>query len=89
MSNGKEINGYSIMSDFRIYYYEFGQLKKLSAIRINGGGHKGYSTLQHAERRIEYLRSNEYRWHKIYRRYQFVIVEYTGPYESKIIKIIN
>lgn len=63
--------------DIRLYYYTAGQLKKFNQFR---GNTHNYTSLEDC---IAYIDTKI-----LSGRWQFVIVEYTDKYESKIISII-
>ena len=66
------------MADIRIYTYEAGSLKKLSA----NMGKQFKNTVEEAREHIEKLKNGRFK------DYQFVIVEYTATYQSKIIEVV-
>jgi len=67
--------------DIRIYIYDPGSLKKIPP----NHKHK-HKSIESAEELIKRLQENpKFRFD----RRQFVITEYTGVYQSSIIKIIN
>lgn len=65
--------------DFRIYYYECGSLRKVSHLY-----HKHKEFAEAKETAIKLMEANV-----SFRKTQFLIIEYTGPYESKIVDLIQ
>ena len=65
------------MRDLRLYYYGNGQLYKLGHTKKT---HK-FTTLKDCRERIKWLNSKNY-------VYQYVIIEYFGTHNSRIIEII-
>lgn len=63
------------MDDFRIYFYTSGTLQKHPRFK------KSYKTLEDAENIIGLYKYNK--------NYQWVITQYYGAYNSKIVKIIE
>lgn len=73
------------MKPFRIYEYDCGGLRKFDAyygscLRCR----HDHETLEQAEANIELFLSR-----KVFDCNQLVLVEYTEPYKSKILKIFN
>lgn len=70
----------TIDKDIRIYTYESGGLKKFGYTKAQ----HIYSSLEAAERALE-IAKKRWAWANMM---QFVIVEYTDKYESKIVEIL-
>ena len=66
------------MNDYRLYYFEGGQLKKMTPNRLHR--HRSKESIEDA---ITRLKSTDR-----YNEAQFVVVEYYGIYDCKIIKVI-
>lgn len=70
------------MDDIRLYYYVSGQLLKPQA-----KDHRFKSSVQAFEH-VRQMRKRRYGGDK-WKNTQFVIIEYSGPYKSRIIDIID
>ena len=72
------------MKDIRIYYYKSGSLRKLPTKK----DHR-FTSVEAAEKHIEKGKTLPGWRSRLWNAWQWVIVEYTDNYESKIIKIID
>ena len=67
--------------DIRLYQYTPGQLVKQGKGKTGPRPHI-FNSVEACESHIEMLRNRKF-------RYQYVIVEYFGTYESTILKVVN
>lgn len=69
--------------DFRLYQYNSGQLQKIGKGKTGPRPHQ-FSELDICSNHVDYLRHK----YKGYRDTQFIVVEYFGPYNSRIVTIL-
>jgi hypothetical protein len=69
--------------EFRLYEYETGTLRKVGSGKTGMRPHI-FETVEGCSAQVERLREK----YKSYADTQFVIVEYTGPFRSRIVTII-
>lgn len=69
--------------DFRLYQYSSGQLQKIGRGKTGARPHQ-FDEYEKCSNHIDFLR-NKY---KGYQNTQFVITEYFGPYDSRIVTVL-
>jgi hypothetical protein len=69
--------------DFRLYQYNSGQLQKVGKGKTGARPHL-FDEYEKCENHVDFLRHK----YKGYQNTQFLIVEYIGPYNSSITRLL-
>ena len=70
--------------DFRLYHYDSGQLLKMGRGKTGTRPHL-FEDYESCSNMVDFLRDK----YKGYKDIQFVIVEYFGAYNSRIVRVLN